>query len=105
MFTRHYVDFCKRCNELTPHEDRRLLRWISIGLVVALLGGVTWFALGTVHAERRLALLGLSYVCTWFILDRRAKRAGLRCTRCRHKARKAWSRTQPDPRNSTIDIS
>ena len=104
MFTRSYVAFCKRCNEVTPHEDRRLGRWIALGLIVAVLGSVTWFSLSTVHPERRVALLGLTYVCTWFVLDRRAKRTGLRCTRCRHKAHKAWRKTQPDPRNSTIDI-
>lgn len=99
VFPRFYIDYCPRCNEVTPHEDHRTGRRISLALgfagiaLVLLLGGIlTW-----------VWMAGLLYTGAWFALDRHEKHSDERCTRCRHKARKAWRKTQPDPRNSTID--
>ena len=99
MFPRCYIDFCPRCNEVTPHEDHGTGRRISLTLgfvgiaFVLMFGGILiwiWMA-------------GLLYAGAWFGLDRHEKHVNERCTRCRHKARSAWRKTQPNPRNSTID--
>ena len=101
MFPRCYIAFCQTCNETTPHEDRRFGRWLSLTLGFAGIAFVLYF--GSYRAWAAVAVL--LYGGLWFALDRHEKHASERCTRCRHKARKAWRKTQPDPRNSTIDIS
>jgi hypothetical protein len=100
MFPRCYVDFCPRCGETTPHEDHRFGRWLALSLGYAGIAFVVFF--GGIRAWG--AVLFLLYSGLWFGLDRHERHVNERCTRCRHKARKAWRKTQPDPRNSTIDI-
>jgi hypothetical protein len=100
MLPRFTIAYCPRCNEVTPHEDHRFGRWSAIVFGLAGIGLVLYF--GWLYSWFWLG--ALIYGGAWFALDRHERRASERCTRCRNKAHKAWRKTQPDPRNSTIDL-
>ena len=101
MFPRCYIDYCPRCNEVTPHEDHRTGRRISLTLGFA--GIVLVLCFG--HILTWIWMAGLLYAGAWFSFDRHEKHVNERCTRCRHQPRKASRKVLPNPRNSTIDPS
>lgn len=108
MFPRCYIAFCPRCNEVTPHEDHTFGRRLSIAFGVA---GIVLMLLPAAFGIDPLIwavceLIPVVYLIRsgmWFSFDRHELHVNERCTRCRHKSRSARRRTQPDPRNSTID--
>ncbi len=109
MFPRHYVAFCPRCNEVTPHEDHSFGRRLSIvfgivGLVLVFLPDALDLGPWVGGACLLIAIVVAFRSGTWFSFDRHERFVKQRCTRCRHKAVLANRRTKPDPRNSTIDI-
>jgi hypothetical protein len=109
MFPRHYVAFCQECGETTPHEDHTFGRRLSIAFGVA---GIVLLLLPAAFSLQPwlsglcilIPILMLIRRGMWFSFDRHEQHVNRQCTRCRHKAHKAWRKTQPDPRNSTIDI-
>jgi len=105
MFPRCYTDFCPRCNEVTPHEDHRVGRWISIALGLGGILAVVLAAFLTARLDMLYWLALLVFGGMWFALDRHERHFDRHCTRCRYKLRAAVKRTKPNPRNSTIDIS